>query len=93
MKTIMGVLLSLGLLAACSSSSEGLCLGEGTFAECGGSPAVYESIRAETDCSALQETFDRAAGNNDRATPGTAEHRWTLGYMKAAEAQRQSIGC
>jgi hypothetical protein len=58
-----------------------------------GSPAVYAEIATETDCAALQTTFDRAAANNDRAAPGSAEHQWTLGYMRAADDRMKTIGC
>lgn len=61
--------------------------------EYGGNPAVYSEIRSETDCDRLQEMFDIAAANNDRATPGTSEHRYTLGYMQAANDRMSAIGC
>lgn len=59
----------------------------------GGNPAVYERILNLTDCAALQQEFDRATANNDRAEPGTDEHRWTLGYMTAAQDRMDAVGC
>lgn len=61
--------------------------------EYGGADQVYADIASETDCGSLQETFDQAATNNDGAEPGTAEHRWTTGYMVAANERMEAIGC
>jgi hypothetical protein len=58
-----------------------------------GSAAVYDEIETSADCAALQETFDRASANHDRAQPGSAERRWTRGYMRAADDRMRSIGC
>jgi len=65
----------------------------GYLADYGGSAQVYADIAAETDCDALQATFDRAATNNDAAEPGTAQHRWTTGYMTAANDRMAAVGC
>jgi hypothetical protein len=62
-------------------------------AQYGGSAEVYNRIARETDCATLQDEFDVAADANDRAEPGTDQHRWSLGYMKAAEARMQSLAC
>lgn len=59
----------------------------------GGSDTVYAQIAADTDCDSLQETFDRAAANNDTAAAGSAEARWTTGYMTAADERMRAIGC
>lgn len=59
----------------------------------GGSLAAYEEILKMTDCAKLQEQFDTAAGNNDRARPGTKAFRWTMGYMEAADNRMRAIGC
>jgi hypothetical protein len=61
--------------------------------EYGGDRRVYARILGSTDCDFLQEQFDIAADNNDRATPGSDEHRWTLGYMTAADDQLEESGC
>lgn len=61
--------------------------------EYGGSAEVYADISRETECEELQRIFDTAAANNDRAEPGTDAHRYTLGYMTAAEDRRQALGC
>ncbi|HVM30762.1 MAG TPA: hypothetical protein VM305_08370 [Candidatus Limnocylindrales bacterium] len=59
----------------------------------GGSQAVYDRIAATSDCGELQASFDRAAADNDRADAGTPEHRWTLGYMTAADERMKAVGC
>jgi hypothetical protein len=59
----------------------------------GGNRAVYQDILTTTDCAILQNKFDTAAANNDRATSGTKEFKWTLGYMTAANDRMSSIGC
>jgi hypothetical protein len=84
-----------GLLLACQPSGGG---GRGDPAdayvdEYGGSRAVYVEILAETDCAALQESFDQASRNNDAAEPGTAQHKQTTGYMKAADDRMRAQGC
>lgn len=61
--------------------------------EYGGNPAVYAEIERTFDCERLQEMFDIAAANNDRAKPGTPAHKWTLGYMSAADARMRAVGC
>ena len=67
--------------------------GRDTRSQYGGSPSVYAQIAAETDCQSLQAMFDQAAANNDRAVPGTDQHKWTLGYMTAAQERMQAVGC
>lgn len=59
----------------------------------GGADVVYDRIASERDCSVLQAEFDRAAANNDLATPGTAGHKRTVGYMRAANDQMEAAGC
>ena len=99
------VLIAIGLVAAGSVSMPGVsptstalaplpgAPGQGLLAEYGGSASVYAEIASETNCAALQETFDRAGDNNDTAAPGTPEHKWTLGYMKASDDRMRAIGC
>lgn len=83
--TAAAITAALLLVGACSSGDDS--------ADRPGEPSVYNRIAALDDCAALQEEFDRAAANNDRAEPGTAEHKATLGYMKAAEARRDELNC
>ena len=59
----------------------------------GGQATVYSRIATMTGCTALQAEFDKAAANNDRAEPGTAEHKWTLGYMTAADDRMRDLDC
>jgi tetratricopeptide (TPR) repeat protein len=61
--------------------------------EYGGLQNVYAEILSLNDCKLLQEKFDIAANNNDLATPGTPQHKWTLGYMTAANRRMTAIGC
>lgn len=61
--------------------------------EYGGNIEVYNEIFSLTDCAALQEKFNIASDNNTRAEPGTAEFKWTLGYMTAADERMKFIGC
>lgn len=69
-----------------------------------GMPAVYAEIAAETNCAELQATFDRGAVTQKRpgrvpdgpAFEGARGARWSdvgLGYMQAADARMQAIGC
>lgn len=67
--------------------------GDGYLDRYGGSAQVYADIAAESDCAALQATFDRAAENNDREEPGTDAFRWTTGYMTAANDRMGALGC
>lgn len=59
----------------------------------GGSRAVYANILSETDCDALQDTFDQASANNYAAEPGSEAFSWTTGYMSAADDRMRAIGC
>jgi hypothetical protein len=61
--------------------------------EYGGSTAVYERIAGMDNCASLQSEFDTASASNDRAEPGTSQHKQTLGYMTAAQDRMESIGC
>jgi len=61
--------------------------------EYGGERTVYARILGSSDCQFLQGQFDIAADNNDLATPGSDEHKWTLGYMTAADEQLEASGC
>lgn len=61
--------------------------------EYGGERLVYNEILGSNDCAELQETFDRAANNNDRETPGTRLFDITLGYMTAADDRMEYVGC
>lgn len=63
------------------------------FDEYGGRIEVYNEILSLNDCVALQEKFNIASDNNTRAEPGTAEFKWTLGYMTAADERMKFIGC
>jgi hypothetical protein len=54
---------------------------------------AYVEIFSSNDCAFLQDKFDIAAGNNERAEPGTAEFKWTLGFMLASDERMQEINC
>ncbi len=60
-----------------------------------GSPAVYASIAAETDCVKLQTSFDTAAAAHDR---DKARSRLDLmeidtAYMQAIDARMRELKC
>jgi len=62
-------------------------------AKFGGRLEVYKGILSMTDCKKLQEQFDLASNNNNRASPGTSQFRMAMGYMQAADGRMRSIGC
>ena len=61
----------------------------------GGKAEVYAEIMASEDCTTLQETFDRAVGNNEVAVNNNDEfkRRYTLGYMTVSDERMREIGC
>src|SRR3990172_9039381 len=61
--------------------------------EYGGNPDVYNRILLLTDCTLLQEEFDIASENNQRATPGSEEYKETIGYMVAADDRMKALDC
>lgn len=85
------IALSVGLVA-CGGGDDG-------STDQPGSPEVYARIAAETDCQILQDEFDRAADNFDRAVAADepagegTEREWTVAYMKAADERMAAIGC
>ncbi len=58
-----------------------------------GDPATHARIRAMTDCGELQEAFDTAGDNFDRARKGTPQSAWSLAYMDTADDRMEEIGC
>ena len=84
MRPIIAALTAVVALVSCGNS---------TTQERPGNPAVFDDIATETDCTALQETFDRAEANYWRAEPESDERGWTLEYMKAANERMVDIGC
>lgn len=81
--------LAVGALAACGGSEE---------AERPGMASVYADIEAETDCAALQETFDRNMDRYERrdveartqeGSPGAIE----FAYAQAANERIEELGC
>ena len=58
-----------------------------------GNPAVYSEIDSSTDCAYLQDKFDTASDNFDRAIKGTDQADWSLGYMNAADSRMKVVGC
>jgi hypothetical protein len=59
----------------------------------GGNPTVYSEILSSIDCAALQNYFDTAYSNNQTEAPGTQQHKWSLGYMAAANKRMKEINC
>lgn len=58
-----------------------------------GEATVYAEIEAETDCAALQETFDRGFASTERAEAGSMVHEAGLAYMKAADERMKELDC
>jgi len=56
-------------------------------------PQVVERIESLTDCAELQAEFDTASASNERAEPGTTEHRRSLAYMQVADDRLRELGC
>lgn len=61
--------------------------------EYGGRREVYQEILSMTDCNKLQEKFNIASKNNDRASPGTQHFKITMGYMQVAHNRMAEINC
>jgi hypothetical protein len=60
-----------------------------------GSPQVYADIAADSDCTTLQESFDRAEATSKRPG-GPAGATWSqigVAYMKAADDRMSTVGC
>ena len=58
-----------------------------------GNPAVHSRIEQADDCATVQGEFDQASENNELAEPGTQQFDQTLGYMEAADARLDELGC
>ena len=84
------IVLLLASLACGSSTSKTV---DDYMREYGGNPDVYNRILSLTDCALLQEEFNIASENNQRATPGTAEYKETIGYMVAADDRMKALDC
>jgi hypothetical protein len=63
------------------------------LAEYGGSRDVYAIIAGTDDCSVVRALRVRAALDHDRAAGASAEYRWTMGYMVAADQRLSQLGC
>ena len=66
------------------------CAGE---ADRPGSPAVYDRIEAETDCSALQDEFDTAMAGAEGRRSGDDLRHASLAYAQAADRRMRKLGC
>jgi hypothetical protein len=90
---VIGIIVLLAVLAFCMNIARPNP-GSGNSSSGGsGSSLVYQRINSMTDCGDVQTQFDIAAENNDRATPGTDQHRQSLDYMEAADARLRALGC
>lgn len=69
-----------------------------------GLPTVFAEIAADTSCTSLQTTFDRADATSKRsgtvpdgpAFEGARGRRWSevgTAYMKAADDRMRAVGC
>lgn len=65
-----------------------------SLAACGGTDDPASSrIGALENCAEVQQAFDTAVRDNDRAAPGSDQHRQTLDYMKAAQERLEDLDC
>lgn len=85
MRKALILLTATAALTACSSTPDA--------ATQPGSPAVYERISSTDDCAALQQEFDTASANHDRAAAGSDEATTATAYMKAAQDRMETVGC
>ena len=69
-------------LTACSTSEPEI-----------GSADVHTSIDAESDCAALQDSFELAMGNHDAAPAGSEMRKVTLSYADHIVRRQEQIGC
>lgn len=76
---LVGVFMVIAAVAGASGGSSAV-------SERPGSPAVYADIASQTDCAALQATFDRAEANGQRhrRQGNRSLAKATTGYMVAA---------
>jgi hypothetical protein len=58
-----------------------------------GLPAVYEQIKAMTDCKELQETFDRNMDDVSRRAQGDSLRTISRSYAGVANERMRDIGC
>lgn len=80
-RTLLAMALLLAV-SACSSTPEQL-----------GNPDVHTSIDAETDCAALQASFETAMGNVDSYEPGNDRRAVPLSYADHIADRQIALGC
>jgi hypothetical protein len=104
MKKILLLLVAGAVIIGIASSQDGATTPTRSPPARPGSAAVYASIARETDCSALQTTFDQASVTSKRSGrapdgpvfEGGRGVRWSaigLGYMSAADDRMRAIAC
>jgi len=79
-------------LSSCSSTPK-VISAQSYFDEYGGNIKVFQEILSMTDCNLLQGQFDQASKNNNMYDPGTAQFKYTTGYMVAADTRMKDLGC
>lgn len=92
-KALLALAIALIAQIACGSSAPVAKTADDYVQEYGGNVDVFNRILALSDCLLLQEEFDIASGNNELATPGTPEHKESLGYMTAADDRMKALSC
>lgn len=92
-KALLPLTILLIVSLACGSSAPAVKTVDDYIQEYGGNADVYNHILSLSDCGLLQEQFDIAAGNNANASPGTSEHKESLGYMTAADDRMKALNC
>ena len=90
----MGRILAVALIAltACTPGT-GARSADDDVSEYGGSRDVYAGILVDSNCDSLQASFDQASANHDASVAGSDQARWALGYMTAAQARMEAVGC
>lgn len=89
MKKVLFMVGGLMTIAVIAGAAGGRSTERGS-AERPGNPAVYAQLAAETDCSALQASFDQAEVTHRR---GGSWGPLGTSYMEAADARMRAIGC
>lgn len=92
-KAMLALTLLTVVSLACGSSVPSTKTVDDYMNEYGGNADVYNNILSLSDCALLQEQFNIASDNNQRETPGTSNHKATLGYMTAADDRMKALNC
>jgi hypothetical protein len=90
---VVGTILCLCVLVIAWAAFSAVDTPDEYVQEYGGSRAVYVELLALDNCQELQTRFDLAAADNQRHQPGSKAHKYSTGYMTAADQRMKAIGC